>query len=220
MSLGTPALAATVGHDAPNPQVLQLLYACCAGPARARQDDLVLSLHQQILELFPAQTGNLARNGRPLCRRLAGALLFAAAPGQARGSAEALLIQVGIDNAEDGFPSDQYTAVIQAMLRAVRVTFRGEWTSVVSSGWVEYLLWVRAHLMAGAAVVQQHGGASRPAIPLADGSSAADGVFGHPAAAGHDEREEDPDDDFAPAYGELMVAMTRTARRDRRARPE
>ena len=177
----------------------------------------MLSLHQQILELFPAQTARLVSNGRPLCRRLAKALLFPAPPGQGPGSAEAMLIQVGIDNAEDGFPGDQYTAVIQAMLRAVRVSYRGEWTSVVSSGWVDYLLWVRAHLVAGAAVAHRRSGASAPTIPPAP--QAGDGGLDRPGSANGDERAQGPADE-APIYGELMVAMTRTTRRDRRARSE
>ncbi|HEX2806394.1 MAG TPA: hypothetical protein VHN80_09530, partial [Kineosporiaceae bacterium] len=60
-----------------------------------RPEDLILHLHQEILEMMPAATACLPRNGRPLCRRLAHAVLEAAGADQPAGRAEATMRRVG-----------------------------------------------------------------------------------------------------------------------------
>jgi hypothetical protein len=194
------------GFDVPQP-----IRACCAD-LRLRPDDLILHLHQEILEAMPTATGRLARNGRPLCRRLALAVLDAATPGQPPGAAEAMLRQVGADNHDEGFPSDRYASIVHALLRAVRSSYHGEWTTALSSGCVEYFIWVRDQLTEGASVARQQPGRTLRPQPPAPAPSPS------PAGSAGDDLDEEDGQDSDSGYGELMVAMTLNSRRERRHR--
>jgi hypothetical protein len=65
-------------------------------------------------------------------------------------------VPVGADNYAEGLPGDQYVSITHALLRAIRASYRGEWTTALSSGWVEYLIWIRTQLLAGAASAQEN----------------------------------------------------------------
>ena len=220
----TPPVAAPAAGDFDVPPPIR---ACCAD-LRSSPDDLVLHLHQEILEAMPTATGRLAANGRVLSRRLALAVLDAATGDQPPGHAGALLQRVGADNYAEGFPSEQYGWIVHALLRAVRSSYGGEWTNALSSGCVEYFIWVRDQLTAGAMTAQGPGrpprpapGANRVRSHQSDEASAR----GHrPAAAASpvgtlgDLDELDDEEAEDSGYGELMVAMTLNSKRDRRRR--
>jgi hemoglobin-like flavoprotein len=215
------AAPATADFDVSPP-----IRACCE-ELQSSADDLVLHLHQEILEAMPTATGRLAGNGRVLSRRLALAVLDAAASDQPPGHAGALVQRVGADNYAEGFPSEQYGWIVHALLRAARSSYGGEWTNALSSGCVEYFIWVRDQLTAGAAAAQ---GPARPPHP----ATAPNGARSHrlddahargrrpaaasPAGALGDLDELDDEDAEDPGYGELMVAMTLNSKRDRRRR--
>jgi hypothetical protein len=180
--------------------------AFCAGLG-LRPDDVILHLHQEILEMMPMATARLARNGRPLCRRLALAVLDAGAADQP-GGAQAMMRRVGADNYADGFPTDQYGSIVHALLRAVRGSYGGEWTNALSSGCVEYFIWVRDQLTAGARAAQQpeHGNRTAKEPEVA------------PAPEAASMQTVDDEDAEDSGYGELMVAMTLNSKREKRHR--
>jgi hemoglobin-like flavoprotein len=127
--------------------VLRLL-ADCTADLVPQHTELVLALHQRLLERAPALV-QMVGSGRPACQRLVAAVLHAATPGQPWERAEAAVRQVGADNYLEGFPTDQHGSVTHALLHAVRGVFRGEWSSALSSVWVEYLMWFRSQLLSG-----------------------------------------------------------------------
>jgi len=137
-----------------DPQVLQQLATCTQDLLR-QQADLVRVLHQRLLELVPDLAGT-PDGGRQVCGRLVAAALHAADPGRPADRSASFVQQVGIENALDGFPADQYGSVTHAVLHAVRALFRGEWSSGLSSAWVEYLMWLRTNLLAGAEIQRAH----------------------------------------------------------------
>jgi hemoglobin-like flavoprotein len=175
----------------------------------ARQSDLILLVHQQIIERLPLVTSRLPSNGRGVARRLVRGLIEAALlDDPAAGSAE-LVRRIGAMNRDEGFGPEHYPATTQMLLHAVRGVYQGEWSSTLSSAWVEYLLWLREHLVAGA----------RGAEPD-DESASRDDVSDRDDGSEQDDLSErdDLDDEEPPAYGELMVSMTQATRRDRRDR--
>jgi hypothetical protein len=153
-------------------------------------------------------TARLPANGRGVARRLVRALVEAALlDDRAAGSAE-LVRRIGAMDREEGFGPEHYPATTQMLLHAVRGVYRGEWTSTLSSAWVEYLLWLREQLVAGST-----GDASLP------GASAAGADRSSQDDAAEGDLDDDLDDDEEPpAYGELMVSMTQASRRDRERR--
>jgi len=203
-----------------DPEVLDLLAVCTADLA-PQEDDLVLDLHQRLLDLMPALARTPA-GGRPMCQRLVAAALHAAQPGRSTAHLAAVVQRVGADNDGDGFPADQYSEVTHALLHAVRDVFRGEWSSTLSSAWVEYLLWFRGHLMTG---VEAGRAAQQGPVPPAPDQARPDQA--RPDQARPDQAlpararlDDDLDDegDAEPSYGSLMASMTRGPRRERRGR--
>jgi hemoglobin-like flavoprotein len=166
-----------------DPGVLRLLGACTADLA-PHQAELVLALHQRLLELTPG-IARMAGSGRPMCQRLIAATLHAAQPGRAVAHSAAVVQQVGADNYVEGFPSDQHSSVTHALLHAVREVFRGEWSSPLSSAWVEYLLWFRTHLLTGAQAQRSHD-AARAQVQSSAGARAGASADPAPVPGGGD----------------------------------
>ncbi|HEY6796476.1 MAG TPA: hypothetical protein VI248_17505 [Kineosporiaceae bacterium] len=220
--------------------VLDLL-ATCTGELAQQRQELVLTLHQRLLELAPSVIRTVA-SGRPMCRRLVSAVLYASGAGTGfpPDDAAAVVRRAGMDNYREGFSTAEYSAVTHAMLHAVRGVYTGEWASALSSAWVEYLLWFRSELLAGAEAqeVLAAAEAARSGAPenaLADGwdqapraSSRPGGRNGRDRAAGppslprsailDDDLDDDLDDEDEPGFTGLMSSMTLDSRRDKRAR--
>jgi hypothetical protein len=116
---------------------------------------MVLALHQHLLEMMPTASGRMAGNGRPLCQRLAVGVLEGTSTDRDPAEIAYLLQHVGAANRLEGFPPEEYVSLVHALLRAVRATYRGEWSNATSSAWVEYLIWVRGHLQSGALSVSE-----------------------------------------------------------------
>jgi hypothetical protein len=138
--------------------------------------------------------------------------------------------RIGALDRDEGFAPELYPATTQILLHAVRGVYRGDWTSSLSSAWVEYLLWLREHLTAGArdevdvgARAGRQAADDRPdAVPVDEGSAheEAETADGDEADEGDPDDPDDPDDEeqVGPGYGELMVSMTRSGRRHKRHR--
>jgi len=167
---GVPGVPGVVGTPGVDPAVLRLLAGCTADLV-AQEAELVLSLHQRLLELTPV-IARAAGSGRPMCQRLVAAALHAGDPTGPPAHLAAVVQQVGADNDLEGFPGDQYSAVTHALLHAVREVFRGEWSSVLSSAWVEYLLWFRGHLLTGVEAARAYDAAQ--ATPVGAGPTRPD----------------------------------------------
>jgi len=220
------------------PDVLQLL-ATCTADLVPQHANLVMALHGRLAELVPELDG-LAANGRPLAHRLVTAVLYAAEPGQSKAHVAAVVQQVGADNYLEGFPTEQYGAATHALLHAVRGTFRGDWSSALSSAWVEYL-WIRTHLISGAEAQRSHDAAAAvaqghdvgvPAGPAPEQASYYNPFAGAPPAPPAPPAPEpssdgpalviddleDEDDEEDPSYSSLMTSMTLGGKRDRRGR--
>jgi hypothetical protein len=215
-------------HDV-DPDVLRLL-ATCTEDLVPQHANLVLAVHSRLLELVPPLEA-LAGEGRPLAQRLVSAVLYTADPAQAPAHVAAVVRQVGADNYLEGFPTEQYSAATHALLHAVRGTFRGDWSSALSSAWVEFLLWFRAHLVSGAEAQRQHeaavAGRPAPAPAGADGYYNPFAARPQPPPSTPVQEVEaaplvledlDDEDDDEPSYGSLMTSMTLGGKRDRRGR--
>ena len=220
-----------------HPDVLRLV-SSCTDDLMSRNEELVQVLHQRLFELLPG-VSRQAGGGGPMCQRLVAAVMRAAAPELAVAHSAAVVQQVGADNHVEGFPADQYASVTHALLHAVRDVYRGEWSSSLSSAWVEYLLWYRSQLLAGAEAQRAYDaaqglapGAATPGAgdraPSNPPAASADALFagqggGQPALPvgallDDDLDHEDDDDQDEPGYGGLMSSMTLNSRRERRSR--
>jgi hemoglobin-like flavoprotein len=226
------------GAVAWDPEVMRLLVRCMSELV-PQQRQLVLALHERILELAPVVI-NMVASGRPMCQRLVSAVLQSAGVGAGLPPEEAAAVfrRVGAENLREGFPTDQYSAVTHALLHAVRAVFGGEWSSALSSAWVEHLLWLRTELLAGAAAQEvldaggaawsesiSGGGAGRPprhrGLSRAGAPAARDKSRRSRPSAIVDDLGDDLDDldDDEPGYSSLMSSMTLDARRDKHPRP-
>jgi hemoglobin-like flavoprotein len=232
LSGARPAVPHEVDRD-----VLQLL-APCAADLLPQHANLVLAVHARLAELVP-ELQRLPGAGRPTAQRMVTAMLYAAEPGQSPAHVAAVVQQVGADNYLEGFGTEQYGAVTHALLHAVRGTFRGDWSSALSSAWVEYLMWIRGHLVSGAEAQRAHEAATAAAqgreVRRAPG--AGDSYY-NPFAERPVQQQQPPpppvaaveaapdgpalviddldDDEDDPAYGSLMTSMTLGGKRERR----
>lgn len=225
------------------PSVMKALASCTAdlGP---QQSELAQALYQRLLELLP-QVRSLPGAGRPLCDRILDAVLYPTEPGRTPSNVASVVQQVGAQNYLDGLPDEHYSSVTHAMLHAAREIYRGEWSSALSSAWVEYLLWLREHLLAGAEVQrarQEAVAAAQPAMPALmqaaprapaqyqpppvyyEPAQASYGTFGDlerepslpPQAMIDDALDHIEEDDDEETYNTLMTSMTLNSRRRHR----
>src|SRR4051812_31756681 len=226
------------------PSVMRLLASCTAdlGP---QQPELAEALYQRLLELLP-EVATLAERGRPLSDRILHAVLYPTEPGRTPLNVATVVQQVGAQNYLDGLVGEHYSSVTHAVLHAAREMYRGEWSSALSSAWVEYLLWLRGHLLAGAEVQRARqeavaaAQAAMPALMQATGrapveyqqqpaiyepAQASYGTYGDleqepslpPQAMLDDELDRvEDDDDEEGSYNNLMTSMTLSSRRRHR----
>jgi hypothetical protein len=113
-----------------------------------RESELVLAIHQQLLVLMPGIT-RLPGAGRPVARRLAGAVVEAASADDPSRHVAERARQAGADNLADGFGPEHGRVVRHVLLQAVRAVHGGPWPGPLASGWSEYVDWLNAQLRAG-----------------------------------------------------------------------
>ncbi|MBT8223978.1 MAG: hypothetical protein HKP61_09200 [Dactylosporangium sp.] len=209
-----------------SPDVLRLL-ADCTSDLIPRQGDMTFAFHRHMVNLAPS-VARMTAGGQPMCQRLILNVLQAAQPGPGRATAAAAIQQVGRDNYIEGFPTEQYHSVPHAVLDTVREMFSNTWSTSLSSAWVEYLMWFRAHLQLGADS-QRARDAATGVLPTPQGGPGRTGR-GQPEPAAWQnvepapppsviiEDDFDDEDDDEPGYNNLMMSMTLDQKRDRRNR--
>ena len=131
------------------------------------------------------------------------------------------LRRLGAVNQLAGFPDSQYLGLAHALLRAVRELTDDDWSTTLGSAWISYFQWIQRQLMIGA---QQ---APRPDPPPTPPAHAAGTPPGGPPRPEDGEPELEPtaglldeEDDAGTGYGQIMVSMTRPARREPPPYPE
>jgi hypothetical protein len=194
------------------------------------RDAFVRQLHYHITSLAPELADAQAPDMWAFCERMAQSLLWVALTDQPLGVVADALRRVGGQNWADGFPDTQYPTIAHALVQTVHYLSGSDWSASTGSVWIGYFMWIKPHLLAGAqqAAAQQE----------AERQAAADRAFAEREAArvealsrdSHGRHTNvvsdvnieqvasllDEDDDDHVGYGQLMVSMTRSQRRDPR----
>ena len=192
----------------PDPGVLQVIRPSAARLTRL-EDVFAEQLHYEVSSLIPELPSELSDDDWSFCQRTVQALLWAALTDEPAHVAAGALRRLGAVNELAGFPQTQYLSLAHALLRAVRELADDEWSTSLGSAWISYFQWIQGHLVTGA---QQ---APRPARP----ASPPPRVLAQPADGEADLESvadllDDEDDEDDTGYGQIMVSMTRAARRD------
>lgn len=196
----------------PDPGVLRVIRPSAARLTRL-EDVFAEQLHYEISSLIPDLPSDLSEDDWAFCRRTVQALLWAALTDEPAQVVAGALRRLGAVNELAGFPATQYLGLAHALLRAVRELADEDWSTTLGSAWISYFQWIQGHLTTGA---QQAPRPTRPAGPPPGGPPRPEnGEAGRETAAG---LLDDEDDDTG--YGQIMVSMTRSVRRDPPPYPE
>lgn len=200
-------------------------------------------LHQDIVALSPNVAVSMTEAGRPFCARMARALIWVALSDQPPSVMADVLRQVGLDNYHEGLRDAEYVSVAHALLRAIRDLTENEWVTSMGSAWISCFMWMQPHLLAGARQAAAEPAPVAPAEeppqptpevaaevspevphawqPSQNGITSASHDLPNPAVTSGDAdrresvAEESDDDDDEVGYGQIMVSMTLSPRRDR-----
>lgn len=216
---------AAAGAPAPDPGRLQLIRSSAARLALL-QDAFVQQLHADVITLIP----DLGPDGWAFCERMARAVLWAVTADQPAPVIAGWLRWVGAANQREGFPQAQYVSVAHALVRAVHALSEGDWSASLGSAWISVFLWMRPHLLLGAQQAARQQDAERAAArhqaervraQARSGLSQPGGADVDLESAGRllDDDDQDEDDD-QPGYGQIMVSMTRSQRREYPPHPD
>ena len=200
----------------PDPAVLRVIRPS-AGRLTQLEDVFTEQLQYEIGTLIP----DLAEDDWAFCQRTVQALLWSALTDEPAHVVAGAMRRLGAVNQVAGFPDAQYLGLAHALLRAVRELTDDDWSTTLGSAWISYFQWIQGHLMIGAQQAPRPTArpAARPAAPAhaAGGQSRPDG--GQPeqeSVAGRPDEADEAD----TGYGQIMVSMTRAARRDPPPYPE
>lgn len=196
----------------PDPAVLRVIRPSAARLTQL-EDVFTEQLQYEIGSLIP----DLAEDDWAFCQRTVQALLWAALTDEPAHVAAGAMRRLGAVNRVAGFPDSQYLGLAHALLRAVRELTDDDWSTTLGSAWISYFQWIQRQLMIGA---QQ---APPPPMP-APAAGNPPGAQAQPED-GEPELEsvgslldDEDDDDTGPR--QIMVSMTRNARRDPPPYPE
>ena len=195
------------GQPPLDPGVLEVIRRS-AGWLSQRPDAFVDGLAADVAALIP----DLGLDVRAFCERMVHTVLWAALTDDPPHAVAGSLRWVGTMNYLDGFPDAQYVNVAHALVRAVHDLAGIHWSTSVGSAWISYFLWLRPYLEDGAAQAAAQQAAEQAAAWRASRDQAP-GEVGLESAAGLLDDEDEDDQDAA--YGQIMVSMTRTPRRDK-----
>ena len=173
-------------------------------------------LQYEIGSLIP----DLAEDDWAFCQRTVQALLWAALTDEPAHVIAGALRRLGAINQLAGFPDSQYLGLAHALLRAVR-ELTDDWSTTLGSAWISYFQWIQRHLTIGAQQAPRP--VPRPAPPTRAAGTPPGGLS--QPEDGEPEQEpvaglQDEEDDEDTGYGQIMVSMTRAARRDQPPYPE
>jgi hypothetical protein len=197
----------------PDPGVLRVIRPSAARLTRL-EDVFAEQLHYEISSLIPDLPSDLSEDDWAFCRRTVQALLWAALTDEPAPVVAGALRRLGAVNELAGFPATQYLGLAHALLRAVRELADEDWSTTLGSAWISYFQWIQGHLTAGA---QQAPRPTRPTGPPPGGPARPEnGAADRGTEAGLPDDEDDDD----TGYGQIMVSMTRSVRRDPPPYPE
>jgi hypothetical protein len=190
----------------PDPAVLRVIRPSAARLTQL-EDVFTEQLQYEIGSLIP----DLAEDDWEFCQRTVQALLWAALTDEPAHVVAGALRRLGAVNQLAGFPDSQYLGLAHALLRAVRELTDDDWSTTLGSAWISYFQWIQRQLMIGA---QQAPPPPMPAhaagMPPGGAPQPEDGEPELEPVAGPLDEEDDED----TGYGQIMVSMTRTARRE------
>ena len=200
----------------PDPAVLRVIRPSAARLTQL-EDVFTEQLQYEIGSLIP----DLAEDDWAFCQRTVQALLWAALTDEPAHVVAGALRRLGAINQLAGFPDSQYLGLAHALLRAVRELTDDDWSTTLGSAWISYFQWIQRHLTIGAQQAPRP--IPRPAPP-AQAAGTPPGGLPQPED-GEPEQEPaagllDEEDDEDTGYGQIMVSMTRAARRDQPPYPE
>jgi hypothetical protein len=196
----------------PDPGVLRVIRPSAARLTRL-EDVFAEQLHYEIRSLIPDLPSDLSEDDWAFCRRTVQALLWAALTDEPAQVVAGAVRRLGAVNELAGFPATHYLGLAHALLRAVRELAEEDWSTTLGSAWISYFQWIQGHLMTGA---RQAPRPTRAAGPPPGAPPPENGEAGQEPAAGPLDDEDDDD----TGYGQIMVSMTRTVRRDPPPYPE
>jgi hypothetical protein len=196
----------------PDPRVLRVIRPSAARLTRL-EDVFAEQLHYEIRSLIPDLPSDLSEDDWAFCRRTVQALLWAALTDEPAQVVAGAVRRLGAVNELAGFPATQYLGLAHALLRAVRELAEEDWSTTLGSAWISYFQWIQGHLMTGA---RQAPRPTRPSGPPPGAPQPENGEAGQEPAAGLLDDEDDDD----TGYGQIMLSMTRTVRRDPPPYPE
>lgn len=199
----------------PDPAVLRVIRPS-AGRLTQLEDVFTEQLQYEIGNLIP----DLAEDDWAFCQRTVQALLWAALTDEPAHVVAGALRRLGAINQLAGFPDSQYLGLAHALLRAVRELTDDDWSTTLGSAWISYFQWIQRHLTIGAQQAPRP--VPRPAPPGRAAGTPPGGLSQPEDGEPEQERVAGlPDeDDEDTGYGQIMVSMTRAARRDQPPYPE
>jgi hypothetical protein len=202
------------------------------------QNAFIQQLHYDITTPISDPAGAPAADMWVFCERMVHSLLWVALTDQPLGVVTDVLRRVGAQNWVEGFPETLYGNVAHALIQTVHYLSAHDRSASVGSAWISYFMWIKPHLLAGAQqAAAQHAAAQEAAERQAAAQRAAaeqeatrvkelsrDSRGGHTQVVGDVNLESvasllDDEDNENVGYGQIMISMTRTPRREPPQRP-
>jgi len=204
-----------------------------AGRLARNEDAFIRQLRYDIAEQIPDSAMAPDLDMWVICERMVQSLLWVATTSQPLHVIVDNLHQVGARNWLDGFPDAYYGSVAHALVQTLHYLSGNDWSASTGSAWITYFMWVEPHLLAGAqqaaireAAAQQAAAqqaATQRAVAEQEAARVAalsrDPNGGHTQVVSDVNIEKvasllDDDDDEDVGYGQIMLSMTRTPRRE------
>jgi hypothetical protein len=197
------------------------------------EDAFIQQLHYDVTSLISDPAGPPAAGIWVFCERMVQSLLWTALTDQPLAVIADTLRKVGAQNWVEGFPDTLYGTVAHALVQTVHYLSAHDQSASTGSAWISYFTWIQPHLLAGAQqAAAQHSAAQQAAEQRAAAQRAAaeqeaarvealsrDSRGGHTQVVGDVNLESvasllDDEDDGNVGYGQIMISMTRSPRRE------
>ena len=188
------------------------------------QDAFARQLRIDVHGLIPQATLPPTFDMHGFCGRMVQTLLWTALTDQPLPVVVETLHQVGARNWLDGLPDEEYASFAHALVQTVHYLTHHEWSTSTGSAWISFFMWMKPHLLAGAAhaaaqdAVAREAAAREAAAQRAAAEREAARVAAlsrrHSQAVGDVNIERvasllDEDDEDDAGYGQIMMHMTR-----------
>jgi hypothetical protein len=189
------------------------------------QEAFIRQLRSDAHGLIPQRALPANFDLRTFCARMVQTLLWTALTQQPLSVVIETLHQVGARNWLDGLPDDEYASFAHALVQSVHYLTHNDWSASTGSAWISFFMWIKPHLLAGAAQAAAHDAAAseaaarqaaaRRAAAEREAARVAALSRGHGQVVGDVNIERvarllDEDDESEDAgYGQIMVSMTR-----------